>query len=347
MRRRTMVGGLLWTARLLFEQGARAQSVLPDVASSLAPTGRVRVAINYGNAVLAQRNPETGKLSGVSVDIAEELGRRLGLPLTLVPFDAAGKVSAVATKDIWDVALSGGRSRTAREITFTAAYVVINGTYAVRKDSPFNTLDQVDSDGVRIAVSGKSIYDLFLSRTLKHAKILRASSPLEAAALFLSERLEVCAGVQTAMQQLIASGPSLRMIPEPFMQINQAMGTPPGRTAAAYLKAFVESIKAGRFRRQSIGAQRPGRCDGRATRLVRLLEIDIDSFIERAAQLGLERLTERAGRLGAAVRFESLHVLPDSKDDEVIGAARVAQYLEGHDAWCLLRIRRQLVEQCV
>ena len=108
--------------------------------------------------------------------------------------------------------------------------------------------DQVDSDGVRIAVSGKSIYDLFLTRTLKHAKILRAGSPPEAAALFQSERLEVCAGVQTAMQQLISSDPALRMIPEPFMQINQAMGTPAGRTAAAtYLKAFVESIKADGF----------------------------------------------------------------------------------------------------
>src|ERR1700690_3990594 len=104
MRRRTMIGGLLGTAILLCEKGVYAQSVPADVASSLAPNGRVRVAINYGNAALAQRNAETGKLSGVSVDIAEELGRRLGLPLTLVPFDAAGKVSAAATKDMWDVA---------------------------------------------------------------------------------------------------------------------------------------------------------------------------------------------------------------------------------------------------
>ena len=108
MRRRTMIGGLLGTALFLGEKSVRAQSAPADVASSLAPTGRVRVAINYGNAVLAQRNPETGKLSGVSVDIAEELGRRLGVPLTLVPFDAAGKVSAAATKDIWDVAFLAG-----------------------------------------------------------------------------------------------------------------------------------------------------------------------------------------------------------------------------------------------
>jgi polar amino acid transport system substrate-binding protein len=232
----------------LCEKVARAQAVSADVASSLAPTGRLRVAINYGNAVLAQRNAETGKLSGVSVDIAEELGRRLGLPLTLVPFNAAGKVSAAATGDVWDAAFLARDPERARDITFTAAYLVINGTYVVRKDSAFSTPDQVDRDGVRIAVSGQSIYDLFLARALKHAKILRAGSPPEAAALFQSQRLEVCAGVQSAMQQLAASDATLRMIPEPFMQINQAMGTPVGRTAgAAYLKAFVESIKSDGF----------------------------------------------------------------------------------------------------
>jgi polar amino acid transport system substrate-binding protein len=226
----------------------------------MAPTGRLRVAINYGNAVLAQRNAETGKLSGVSVDIAEELGRRLGLPLTVVPFDAAGKVSAAATKDVWDVAFLARDPERAREISFTAAYVVINGTYVVRKDSPWHTPGEVDQDGVRIAVSGQSIYDLFLARTLKHAKIVRAASPPESAALFSAERLEVCAGVQSAMQQLVASDPGLRMIPEPFMQINQAMGTPVGRApAATYLAAFVESIKADGFVTKSLA--RNGQAD--------------------------------------------------------------------------------------
>jgi polar amino acid transport system substrate-binding protein len=253
MRRRTVIEALLGTALLLAERGSRSQPLPADVASSLAPNGRLRVAINYGNAVLAQRNPDTGKLSGVSVDIAEELGRRLALPLVLVPYDAAGKVSAAATKDEWDVAFLAGDPERARDIAFTAAYVVINGTYVVRRDSDLTTPEQVDRDGVRIAVSGKSIYDLFLTRTLKHARVVRAASPPEAAALFRSQHLEVCAGVQTAMQQLLATDPNLRMIPEPFMQINQAMGTPAGRTAgAAYLKAFVESIKADGFVEQAL-----------------------------------------------------------------------------------------------
>ena len=248
MRRRTVITSSLGVALLFGAKAARAQPANPDAASSLAPGGRLRVAINFGNAVLARRDAATGKLSGVSVDIAEELARRLGLPLALVPFDAAGKVSAAATKDLWDVAFLARDPERAREIDFTAPYVVINGTYVVRKESPLRSADQVDGDGVRIAVSGQSIYDLFLARTLKHARIVRAGSPPEAAALFHSERLEVCAGVQAAMQQLVASDPTLRMIPEPFMQINQAMGTPSGRTpGAAYLKAFVESIKADGF----------------------------------------------------------------------------------------------------
>jgi polar amino acid transport system substrate-binding protein len=253
MQRRTMIGTLLGATLVFFGAGARAQAAAADVASSLAPGGRLRIAINYGNAVLAQRDSQTGRLSGVSVDIAEELARRLGLPFTLVPFDAAGKVSAASTQDLWDVAFLARDPERARDIAFTAPYIVINGTYVVRKDSRLSAPDQLDRDGIRIAVSGQSIYDLFLARTLKHARILRAGSPPEAAALFQSERLEVCAGVQTAMLQLVASDPTLRMIPEPFMQINQAMGTPAGRSAgAAYLAAFVESIKADGFVREAL-----------------------------------------------------------------------------------------------
>src|SRR5450432_3112485 len=248
MQRRTMIGTLLGATLVFFGAGARAQAAPADVASSLAPGGRLRIAINYGNAVLAQRDSQTGRLSGVSVDIAEELARRLGLPFTLVPFDAAGKVSAASTQDLWDVAFLARHPERARDIAFTTPYIWINATYVVRKDSRFSVPHQVERDGIRIAESGQSIYDLFLARTLKHARILRAGSPPEAAALFQSERLEVCAGVQAAMQQLVAGDPTLRMIPAPFMQINQAMGTPVGRTAGTnYLKAFVESIKADGF----------------------------------------------------------------------------------------------------
>lgn len=253
MQRRTMMGTLLGTALLLSTRGARTQVVSPDAALSLAPTGRLRIAINYGNAVLARRDAQTGKLTGVSVDIAEELGRRMALPVTLVPFDAAGKVSAAAGKDVWDVAFLAADPERAREIEFTQPYVVINGTYVVRKDSLLNTPEDVDREDIRIAVSGQSIYDLFLTRTLKHAKIVREGSPPKAAALFQSDHLEACAGVETAMRQLVATDQALKMIERPFMQIHQAMGTPVGRSAGArYLTAFVENIKADGFVQKSL-----------------------------------------------------------------------------------------------
>ncbi len=245
MRRRTVIQGTLMA--LLWNR-AFAQATPPGVVASLAPTGRIRVAINYGNAALAVRDPVTGKLSGVSVDIAEELGKRVGLPITLVPFDAAGKVSAAVKSDVWDVAFLARDPERAREITFTAAYVVIDGNYVVRKDSPLTNVAHVDSDGVRIAVSTQSAYDLFLSRTLKHAELIRGGTTPQAIALFLSARYEAVAGVRQAMQQFVAGDPTMRMIPEPFMEINQAMCTPSGRDAgSAYLAAFVETIKSSGF----------------------------------------------------------------------------------------------------
>ena len=223
------------------------QNATADVTLNLAPTGTLRVAINYGNAVLATRDA-AGELHGVSVDIAHELGKRLDLPLTLIPFDAAGKVSAAACDDIWDVAFLARDPERARSITFTAAYVVIDGSYVVPRDSSITSLEHVDRDGVRVAVSARSAYDLFLARTLKHAQLVRVGTTPEAVALFRSDRLEVIAGVKQALAQVVANDTGLRMIAHPFMAINQAMGTPSGRPmAAAYLAAFVEDIKANGF----------------------------------------------------------------------------------------------------
>jgi polar amino acid transport system substrate-binding protein len=255
MLRRTLIQSFLGSALLVgrYGAGAHAQPVSADVTSSIAPTGRLRVAINYGNVALAHRDPATGALSGISVDIAEEVGRRLMLPIVFVPFDAAGKVSAAAARDVWDVAFLAGDPERARDIDFTAPYLVINGTYVVRKDSAMTTPEEVDRDGVRISVSARSIYDLFLTREIKHATLVRAGSPAESAALFQAQHLEACAGVQSAMQQLLTADPGLRMIPRAFMQIRQAMGTPAGRPAAAtYLKAFVESIKSNGFVQQAL-----------------------------------------------------------------------------------------------
>jgi polar amino acid transport system substrate-binding protein len=225
----------------------RAHTATAEVKSNLAPTGTLRVAINYGNAVLAARDA-AGELHGVSVDIAQELGKRLDLPLTLIPFDAAGKVSDAAPDNIWDVAFLARDPERARSITFTAAYIVIDGNYVVPRDSSITTVEQVDRNGVRVAVSKRSAYDLFLTRALKHAQLIHGGSTTEAVALFRSDGLDVIAGVKQALDQVVANDIGLRMIAQPFMVINQAMATPLGRPmAAAYLAAFVEDIKANGF----------------------------------------------------------------------------------------------------
>jgi polar amino acid transport system substrate-binding protein len=252
MRRRSMLGALTGAGVLGWNGAALAQSATADVKASLAPTGTLRAAINYGNAVLASRN-SAGELSGVSVDIARELGRRLGLPVTLVPFREAGEVSAAASGNIWDVAFLARDPLRAKSITFTPAYVVIDGNYVVLRTSPIVAVDQIDRDGIAIAVPTGSAYDLFLTRTLKHAHLVRAASGSEALAWFRSNRADVLAGVKDALEHIVASDPSLRIIAEPFMTIDQAMGVPSARPAAAtYLSAFVEEIKTSGFVAQAL-----------------------------------------------------------------------------------------------
>jgi polar amino acid transport system substrate-binding protein len=244
MYRRSVIGSFL-AAAVAAPGLARAQ--VAEARSSLAPSGTLRVSINYGNAALASRAAD-GTLSGVSVDIAHELARRLDVKLTLVPFDAAGKVTAVTTKNIWDVAFLARDPERAREISFTAAYVVIDGNYVVPGDSPIRSVADVDHDGIRVAISARSAYDLFLTRMLKHAELVHAGTTPEAVALFRAQKLDALAGVKQAMVQVVSADSRLRLIQEPFMEINQAMGTIAGRPAgAAYLNAFVEDIKANGF----------------------------------------------------------------------------------------------------
>jgi polar amino acid transport system substrate-binding protein len=243
MYRRSVIGSLL--ASVAAPGVARAQ--VAAARASLAPGGTLRVSINYGNAALASRAAD-GTLSGVSVDIAHELARRLDVPLAMVPFDAAGKVTAVTTQNVWDVAFLARDPERAKEISFTAAYVVIDGNYVVPGGSPLNSVADVDRDGVRVAISARSAYDLFLTRTLKHAKLVHAGTTPEAVALFRAQKLDALAGVKQAMVQVVEADPGLRLITQPFMEINQAMGIVAGRPAgSAYLDAFVEDIKANGF----------------------------------------------------------------------------------------------------
>ncbi len=243
-------GSVLWFACLPL-LGACSTSMTasrPDAATDLAPAGKLRAAINLGNPVLAQRDAATGELHGVSVDLARELGRRLAIPVDLVAYDAAGKVADAARTGAWDIAFLAIDPARAAEIDFTAPYVVIEGTYAVPADSPLRTIEDVDRDGVRIAVGNKSAYDLFLTRTLERAQLIRAPTSPGAIELFLKDRLEAVAGVRQPLARLAQTNPQVRVMEGRFMKIEQAMGTPRGREGGArYLREFVEEMKASGF----------------------------------------------------------------------------------------------------
>jgi polar amino acid transport system substrate-binding protein len=222
--------------------------VPPEIRSELAPTGTLRAAINFGNPVLAQKDPVTGEPRGVSVDLARELGRRLNVPVELVTYDAAGKVFDALKSGAWDIAFLAIDPARASEISFTAPYVIIEGTYMVPADSPLRTIGDVDRDGVRVAVGNKSAYDLYLTRTIKRAALVRAPTSEAAIELFGRDKLEVAAGVRQPLEEFAAKNPDVRMIEGRFMVIEQAMGTPKGRAAgAAYLRGFVEEMKASGF----------------------------------------------------------------------------------------------------
>lgn len=225
-----------------------------DVVQQLAPSGTLRAAINFGNPVLAQRDGPGGNPGGVTIDLAHELARRLRVPVTLVGYDAAGQVFAAAPTGAWDVAFLAIDPKRATEIEFTAPYVIIEGAYMVPVASPLQTVADVDRAGVRIAVGSGSAYELFLTRTLKHAELVHAPTGNDAIAQFQRDGLDAAAGVRSPLQKFVQGQPGLRMIDGRFMAIEQAMGMPKGRgdvaagaRAAQFLRAFVEDMKASGF----------------------------------------------------------------------------------------------------
>lgn len=250
---------LVLVAALLLSCAA-IPTVPPGARSELAPTGKLRAAINFGNPVLAQKDPAGGEPRGVSVDLARELGRRLSVPVELVTYDAAGKVFEALKTGAWDIAFLAIDPARAAEITFTAPYVVIEGTYLVPADSPLRAIQDVDRDGVRVAVGNKSAYDLYLTRTLKRAQLIRVPTSPEAIAVFLRDKLEAAAGVKQPLLQFAKTHPNVRVMDGRFMVIEQAMGTPKGReTGARYLREFIEEMKASGF--VARGLEKSGQSD--------------------------------------------------------------------------------------
>ena len=218
-----------------------------------APTGTLRAAINLGNPILANQNAD-GQPYGISIDIATELARRLNVPLTMLVGQTAAQSVEAVTQETADFGFFAIDPIRGKGIAFTAPYVLIEGSYLVPNDSSFTANDQVDQAGIRIAVGKGSAYDLFLTREIKNAEIQRAPSSPTTVDFFLSEQLEVAAGVKQQLEMDAKRLPNLRLLPGRFMVIEQAMGLPKTRSpeAQAYLKKFVEDLKASGFVAQSM-----------------------------------------------------------------------------------------------
>ena len=214
------------------------------VIAEFAPTGKLRAAINFDNPILASREAATGEPGGISVGLARELARRLAVPIEFVPYYAAGKVVEGLPADAWSVCFLAIDPKRAEVVSFTAPYVVIEGAYLVAEGSAISDNAGVDRPGVRVMVSTGSAYDLFLSRTLKHATLVRTGAAKDVVDQFVAMKLEVAAGVRPALEADARRIPGLRLLRGRFMAINQAMGVPRGRDAASrYLFDFVEEMK--------------------------------------------------------------------------------------------------------
>ncbi|WP_298933618.1 ABC transporter substrate-binding protein [uncultured Ramlibacter sp.] len=215
--------------------------------AELASTGKLRAAINFGNPILANRNA-AGEAVGVSVDLAREAARRLGVPIELVLFNSAGNVvEAVKARQV-DLAFVAIDPVRAADTEYTAPYVIIEGAYLVRNASPLQRNEEVDRAGTRVVVGRGSAYDLYLARELKAATLVRAPTSPVVTDVFLAQNLEVAAGVRQQLEADAVRVGGVRLLPGRFMVIEQAMGVPKGRMAAqAWLSAFIEEMKASGF----------------------------------------------------------------------------------------------------
>lgn len=230
----------------------------PAVVSALTPSGALRASINLGNPILANRDPASGEPVGVSIDLARAFAKRLGAALELVVFDkAAASVDAVRAEqaDIGFFAIDPARSEGLR---FTAPYVLIEGSYLVPAASALQGNDDVDRTGQRIAVGSGSAYDLFLTRGIRQAQIVRVQGAQGVMASLRAGEVEVAAGIRQVLEAEAAQDAGLRLLPGRFMVIQQAMGTPASRgaPAATALADFVEEMKASGFVAEALARHR-------------------------------------------------------------------------------------------
>jgi polar amino acid transport system substrate-binding protein len=221
-----------------------AQAVSKEVITELAPTGVLRAGINMSNFLLVTGKTASGDPDGVSPDMAREIASRLGVPVKLVPFKTPGELADAAGGNVWDIGLIGAEPQRAETIAFTAAYCEIEATYLVPAGSPLKTIADVDRKGVRIAVTARSAYGLWLDRNIKHAELVRSDSLDSALKQFVDDKLDALAGLRPRLLTDVKTLPGARILDGQFTAVQQAIGTPRKNAAgAAFLAAAVEDAK--------------------------------------------------------------------------------------------------------
>ncbi|MDE0409690.1 MAG: transporter substrate-binding domain-containing protein [Alphaproteobacteria bacterium] len=216
-----------------------------NIAEQLAPTGVLRAGINMSNFLLVTGRTESGDPDGVSPDMARALGERLGLPVQMVPFPTPGELADAAADDVWDIGNIGAEPQRAEKIAFSLAYSEIEATYMVPPGSPIRSIGEVDRPGIRIAVSARSAYELWLSRNIEHAELVLAQGLGAAFQLFVDEGLDALAGLRPGLIGDVEKLPGARILDGQFSAVQQAIGVPRSRpeSAAAFVAAFVEEAK--------------------------------------------------------------------------------------------------------
>jgi polar amino acid transport system substrate-binding protein len=234
--------------------GCTTAPAVPEAArAELAPTGKLRAGMNLSNTLFTQKDAATGELRGVAVDLMRELASRLGVPLEMVVHATPGDVADATDRNTWDVAILAIEQSRAQTIAFSPPITEIEATYVVRKDSPLRAAAQVDAAGVRISAPNKAGYELYLTRALRNATLVRAKSVQDSIDVFKARGADALAGLKPMLLDSMDAMPDARFVEGRFMTVNHGLSTPRTRqAAAAYLKAFAEDVNATGFVARSI-----------------------------------------------------------------------------------------------
>ncbi len=218
---------------------------METVRADLAPTGKLRVGINYGNFILAQKDKATGESRGVAVDLANDIGRRLGVPVSIVAYESVAAMGDAAPANAWDIAFLGSDPQREKIMSFTSAYLELDATYLVPGASPLRNAAEVDRAGLRVTAPARANYELYLQRNLKQAKLLSAANNDAAFELLATGKADALAGLTQGLVNMGAKLPGSRIVEGRFMAVQQSIAVPKGRDAGlAYLRSVVEDAKA-------------------------------------------------------------------------------------------------------